>query len=193
MREMNKNDLIYIVSSTSNISGIPVRIYESGGLIFSNVSLFLQGDPFSIENAKIPSPEIGLVEGRFKCNYGFINQGAFTIVFGPTREVPFTKKEIDEITDALDIVSHEYSRFVDGLRTLGSIAPYELMQVLTLVLFSTTGKKLSATDVLVEQTTQTELGKIIQKTEAESQIDWSKDVVSHSKTYIAEKILVDSV
>ena len=193
MREIDKNDLIYIVSSTSNISGIPVRIYESGGLIFSNVSLFLQGDPFSIENAKIPSPEIGLVEGRFKCNYGFINQGAFTIVFGPTREVPFTKKEIDEITDALKIVSQEYLRFVDGLRTLGSIAPYELMQVLTLVLFSTTGKKLSATDVFVKPTAQTELGKIIQKTEAESQIDWSKDVVSHSKTYIAEKILVDSV
>ena len=193
MREIDKTDLIYIVSSTSNIAGIPVRIFENGDLLFSNVSLFLQDDPFSIENEQIPASEIGLVEGRFKCNYGFINQGAFTIVFGPTREVPFTKKEIDEITDALKIVSHEYSRFVDGLRTLGSIAPYELMQVLTLVLFSTTGKKLSATDVLVEQTTQTELGKIIQKTEAEQQIDWSKDVVSHSKTYIAEKILVDSV
>ena len=193
MKEIDKNDLIYIVSSTSNIAGIPVRIYENGGQIFSNVSLFLQGDPFPLENTQIPSNEIGLIEGRFKCNYGYINQDVFTIVFGPTREVPFTKKEIDEITVALNIALQEYSRFIDGLRTLGSIAPYELMQVLTLVLFSTTGKKLSATDVFVKQSTQNEFGKIIHKTEAESQIDWSKDVASHSKTYIAEKILVDSV
>ena len=193
MKEIDKNDLIYIISSASNISGIPVRIYENAEQIFTNASLFLQGDPFSIENTKIHSAEIGLIEGRFKCNYGYINQGAFTIIYGPTREVPFTKKEIDEIADALKIVSQEYPRFIDGLRTLGSIAPYELMQVLTLVLFSTTGKKLSATDVLVEQATQTEFGTIINKTEAEQQIDWSKDVVSHAKTYIAEKILVDSV
>ena len=193
MKEIDKNDLIYIVSSASNISGIPVRIYENAEQIFTNASLFLQGDPFSIENTKIHSAEIGLIEGRFKCNYGYINQGSFTIIYGPTREVPFTKKEIDEIADALKIASQEYPRFMDGLRTLGSIAPYELMQVLTLVLFSTTGKKLSATDVLVEQATQTEFGTIINKTEAEQQIDWSKDVVSHAKTYIAEKILVDSV
>ncbi len=193
MKEIEKNDLIFIASSASNISGIPARIYEGGKLIFSNASLFLLNDPFSFENVKIPSDEIGFFTANFKCNYGYINQGIFGIVFGPTREVPFTKKETDALATELEISTADYSRFVDGLKTLGSIAPYELMQVLTLVFFSATGKKLSATDVFVNQHTQTEMTKIIHATEAESQIDWSKDVVAHSKTYIAEKILVESV
>lgn len=177
---MNKDDLIYLSKALGDLTGIPVRLFKDGKMIFFHSLVPLCKDPFALYEEEIlaVSKHIGYFITPSFGYYGILNSGKFKIVIGPTRQVSMSSQEIKELAIKLDVASEDLSDFTSSMQSIISFPLDSLMQTLCTTNFALNHEKLGLSDIVIVDSSQEELHKEL--TEQYSSEDFN---VTPSDTY----------
>ena len=161
--------LTYICTNLSNLSGLPVRLYENNRQIYYHSLVSLLKDPFLIDknNAFKVKDDVSYYQNPYYFYYGIINIDHYKVVVGPTRQLPITKQELKSISFSLGIPMSSTDDFIKEMETLVSLPLMTLLQILCMVYFAFTGKKKSLESIVVHETKQTLIKDEIEKEEVD--------------------------
>lgn len=194
MRIKNKTDLIYVCSLVASNAGVPVRIFENGNQVFSNVSVFLPIDPLALDFDLMLScsQEVGYVLGKTECYFGYVNSAPYSVIIGPSKEVSFDIERIRSTLEELTISDSEKQQYINGIKTIKTMSLNAFAQILCLLEYLINGRKFNIEDILIEQKTQNELADKLHAQQANATIDFAKHN-THTVTYIAEQRILDII
>ncbi|MGN1095117.1 MAG: hypothetical protein ACI4QR_01875, partial [Eubacteriales bacterium] len=96
---MENIDLRYICTVIGNLSGIPIRLFENREMVFYHSPVSLPKDPMSLYEKEIfdIKDNVGYYITPIFNYYGIINYSGYSIVMGPTRQIPANEKDLREL------------------------------------------------------------------------------------------------
>lgn len=203
---MKKADLIYICTTLGNLSGIPVRLFSRGELIFMHSLVNLSKDPMNLYREQIwrIDSHIGYFITPFFNYYGIVNFGTYRLVAGPTSQVPLDRQEMKTLAFQLDIPQGETESFIAAMDSIVRLPLDSVMQMLCAINFALNKKeKLQLSDIAIIDTEQENLRRqlVTQYSEEELQVQPSStyQTVDNSPTdygytsYNMEKQLMELI
>ncbi len=147
--ERTNIDLSYICSKTSDLSGLPIRIYTGKKLdaLFSIAPLL--ADPvMKYEKDLLKRKEhVSYFITEYSDYYGVIRSGNKTIIIGPSRSVPYTVQEISDIAFDLNISGKDYNAFERSMRSILPMPLGSILQMMLTLNYSLNDEKLDLTDL----------------------------------------------
>lgn len=153
-----KTDPEYLACSIGRFFGIPVRIYENGGLCCSYFPVRLPRDPMEIcrkEILAVTEHVSYYVTPQFHY-YGILNSGNLKIVIGPTAQITPDEQKLRELSFQADVPQDETAAFIEGMAAIGRMPVEMLLQFLcTLNHLLNSGEKLEFSDIAIHETEQT--------------------------------------
>ena len=187
--------LTYICTNLSNLSGLPVRLYENNKQIYYHSLVSLLKDPFLIDknNAFKVKDDVSYYQNPYYFYYGVINIDHYKVVVGPTRQLPITKQELKSISFSLGIPMSSTDDFIKEMETLVSLPLMTLLQILCMVYFAFTGKKKSLESIIVHETKQTLIKNEIEKEEVDRSTNNTKYQAGPYNALDIENRLLDMV
>lgn len=161
------DDLKYVSINLTNLTGLPVRLYQNNEQIFYHSVIKLIKDPVLIDedNALKLKDDICYYQNQYYYYYGIINFEDYKIIVGPTRQLPISKQELKAISFSLGIPATATEEFISQMETLAALPLMSLLQTLCLVYFSITGEKKLLENIIIHEDKQ-----LIIKDEMESVI-----------------------
>lgn len=189
-------DYPYLCKKISDMSSLPIRLYQNGKLVFFYSLFQLAKDPFLLYEKQIKAihTEIGYYVTPEFDYYGIINGKNITIVLGPTRLTDMTSQEYKKLAFLLEVPSEEIHSFIYALSSIHHIPLESILQILCSMNYVINGTKLEITDVEVSDNMQNDIS---QKTEInlETEMINNDDIVLQDiqKTYHVEQTLLDIV
>ena len=149
---MSDFDMTYIVNSMAALSGIPVRLYENGELVFSRFPVVLPNDPASVYLGEILSisSHVGYFVTPLFHYYGVINAKGAKIVIGPTSQIMANDQELKELAFLAGVSKEDVPAFVNGMNSILRMPVETLLQMLcTMNHFLNDGEKLGLSDIAI--------------------------------------------
>ena len=149
---MSDFDMTYIVNSMAALSGIPVRLYENGELVFSRFPVVLPNDPASVYLGEILSisSHVGYFVTPLFHYYGVINAKGLKIVIGPTSQIMANDQELKELAFLAGVSKEDVPAFVNGMNSILRMPVETLLQMLcTMNHFLNDGEKLGLSDIAI--------------------------------------------
>ena len=153
---MNGLDLRYICREIGDLTGIPVRLFDSEDEVLFRFIAPLPKDPMVLYKDDLWKIDgnVGYFATEDLSCYGVVNAGSFKIVVGPTRQIPNSDQELHELAFRLDITAEETQAFIAGMKSIAR-TPYEqTIQLLCLLNYLLNGEKLSVKDVGIHASEQ---------------------------------------
>ena len=186
--------MIYICSLVANNVGIPVRVFENGNQIFSNVSVYLPIDPLSLDLDVLLSctQEVGYVLGKTDCYFGYVNSSSYSVIIGPSKETSFDVDNARSLIEGLKISEEEKQLFQSGIKSIKTMSLNAFAQILCLIEYLLNGHKIALEEIILEQKTQAELTNKLNSQQANDALDFSEQD-THTMTYIAEQRILEIV
>ncbi len=142
-------DFSYICSKTSDMSGLPIRVYTDRYLdaVFSVAPLV--ADPVKkYEDALLRGDErISYFIAENMDYYGVLRTGNKTILIGPSRTVPYTAQEIRDLAFDLGVQSRDFHAFDLSMRSILPMPLGTILQMMLTLNYSLNGEKLDLSDV----------------------------------------------
>jgi len=148
---MKNTDIDYLCTIIGNLSGVPVRRYEDGRLVFYHSFVSLPKDPVLLyweEIQKLRAPVGYYVTDGFRY-YGVISYENQKIVLGPTSQTGSSDQELRELAFRLDVSPEETEDFIMGMKSIIRMPLESIMQTLCAMNYVLTGQKLSLQDIVV--------------------------------------------
>ena len=170
---MQIEDLKYICTNLGNLSGIPVRLYQSNKQIFYYSLIKLVKDPFEIskEAAFKLKDEIAYYQTPYYYYYAIANIDDIKLVVGPTRQLPISKQELKSIAFSLGVPISTSDEFISEMESLVSLPLMSLLQIMCMVYFAFTGKKKSLESIVIHEENQTIIKDEIEKTNIQKAVE----------------------
>lgn len=158
---MKNLDLQYLCTVIGNLSGVPIRLYDSETLIFFYSLVKLPKDPVALYKEDIWNirESVGYYVTRIFNYYGIINSGSNKIIIGPTRQTGNTDQELRELAFQLDVNPEDTQDFVTGMKSIIRMPLESIMQILCTMNYVLNGEKLSLQDIAVFDDQQDILSK----------------------------------
>ncbi len=193
---MNHIDLTYIVRSLGNLSGIPVRLYQAGELLYSCFPVRLPRDPMEACRKEVFSirEHVGYcVTAQFHC-YGVINAGDTRIVIGPASQIMADEQALRELAFQLDVPKEEIPDFVSGMCGIAPMPAESLLQTLcTVNHILNDGEKLEIQDIAIHDEEQEALKTSVEKSRTERVYGECNQPQETHNTLVLEEYLMDIV
>ena len=158
---MENLDLQYLCTVIGNLSGVPIRLYESKTLKFSYSLVKLPKDPVELHREDIWNIQesVGYYVTKIFNYYGIINSDSYKIIIGPTRQTGNTEQELRELAFQLDVAPEDTQDFVTGMKSIIRMPLESIMQILCTMNYVLNGEKLSLQDIAVFDDQQDVLSK----------------------------------
>lgn len=158
---MENLDLQYLCTVIGNLSGVPIRLYESKTLKFSYSLVKLPKDPVELHREDIWNirESVGYYVTKIFNYYGIINSDSYKIIIGPTRQTGNTEQELRELAFQLDVAPEDTQDFVTGMKSIIRMPLESIMQILCTMNYVLNGEKLSLQDIAVFDDQQDDLSK----------------------------------
>ena len=156
---MQDADLKYICTVIGNLSSIPIRIYDSGELIFFHSIAPLPWDPIIACEKELLgiSSHVGYYVTESFSYYGLVNSGCTKIILGPTRQIPFSDQELRMQAFLADVPPADTDAFISGMKNILSMPLESVLQMLCTINFILNGEKLELKDIAIHDGEQEQL------------------------------------
>jgi len=194
--DMDHIDLKYIVRSLGTLSGIPVRLYQDGELLYSRFPVRLPRDPMEAYRKEVFSirEHVGYTVSPLFHYYGVINAGDTRIVIGPTSQIMAGDQALRELAFQLDVPKEEIPDFVSGMHAIVPMPPESLLQLLcTVNHLLNDGEKLELSDIAIYDEEQEALKSGVEKRRTERFYGESEQPQETHNTLALEETLMDIV
>ena len=167
---MDLIDLPYILRSLGTLSGVPVRLYQGGELLYSRFPVRLPRDPMEACRKELFSirEHVGYyVSPLFHC-YGVIRAGDTRIVIGPSSQIMANDQALRELAFQLDVPKEEIPDFLSGMHAIVPMPAESLLQLLCAVNhLLNEGEKLELSDIAIYDEEQEALKSSVEKRRTE--------------------------
>ncbi|MGN1041002.1 MAG: helix-turn-helix domain-containing protein [Candidatus Fimimonas sp.] len=162
---MQNFDLNYLCTTIANLSGIPIRLLENKRTtsLFSLVSL--PKDPFELCKNEILNiaDNVGYFVTPFFNYYGVLNYQNYTLVIGPTRQIPAMDKDLKEMAFRLGVPQDSMNDFLSAMKSIVTMPLESIMQMLCMVNYVLNGEKISLGDITIYDNAQEDIKKIFEQ------------------------------
>ena len=156
---MEPIDLNYLCTTIGNLSGIPIRIYESETQTFFYSVVRLPKDPMELyqkELWKMKEHVSYYVTPNFSY-YGLVNHGTTKIIIGPTRQLPESDQELRELAFQLALSGEDARAFENAMRAIVRMPIESVLQMLCTINHVLSGEKLELKDIRIYEAEQKNL------------------------------------
>ena len=154
---MSAVDYHYLGKSMSNLSGIPVRVFESGTELCKFFPAKLPKDPMELYRGDIfaISEHVGYYATPLFHYYGVLNVGTYRIVVGPTSQIMANEQQLRELAFRLDVPKEDVPAFLEGMNAIVRLPVETLLQMLcTMNHLLNHGEKLKITHLAIYEQEQ---------------------------------------
>ena len=160
---MKNLDYHYLCTTIGNLTGIPIRLYANGQLIFYHAIVTLPKDPMCLFQEEILgiSANVGYFTTPFFNYYGIVNSAPYQIVLGPSRQVAASEHELRELAFRCDVPADETDDFLTGMNSILRMPLSSILQILCTMNYVMNDEKLKLSDITIYDTEQRDIkGKI---------------------------------
>ncbi len=173
---MKKADVYYFSQNISSLSGIPIRIYKGSEVIASYSMGMFPCDPFSLYEAELletGSPARCFITPQFQY-YGIIQSRTFTVVIGPSHQIPPRRQTIVEIGFLLGIEETHRESFMTAIQSIPAMSLEGFAQIICFIHDYLNNERLTLKDLLISDETQEDIRRSIDE---EQPLDTTNDPV----------------
>jgi len=152
-------DLIYICTTLSNLSGIPIRLYQNMEQVFYHANVWLPKDPIQpyLNDILQVQDHVGYFVTPTFHYYGIINYQSNKIILGPTKQTAESDQELRDLAFLIDVPTDEVLDFLTGMKTIIRMPFDSILQTMCTVNYSLNKEKLLLTDITLYDTVQSAL------------------------------------
>jgi AraC-like DNA-binding protein len=158
-------DLSYICTVLGNLSGIPIRVFRGGELVFYHSLVKLPEDPMKVCARELMA--IGESVGYYVTPdfyyFGVVNSGEIKLVAGPASQVGGGERELRELAFRADVPQERVGEFISAMRAIVPMPLESIIQMLCAVNFMLSGERLELKDVTIYDSEQRELRGAIER------------------------------
>lgn len=150
-------DFVYLGNSMSNLSGVPIRVFEGETELCKFFPTKLPKDPMALyrEDIFAISEHVGYFATPLFHYYGILNVGSYRIVVGPTSQIMANEQQLRELAFQLDVPKEEVSSFLEGMNAIVRLPVETLLQMLcTMNHLLNHGEKLKISDLAIHEQEQ---------------------------------------
>ncbi len=162
---MKDIDLSYICTVLGNLSGIPIRVFRGGELVFYHSLVKLPEDPMKVCARELMA--IGESVGYYVTPdfyyFGVVNSGEIKLVAGPASQVGGGERELRELAFRADVPQERVGEFISAMRAIVPMPLESIIQMLCAVNFMLSGERLELKDVTIYDSEQRELRGAIER------------------------------
>ncbi len=188
---MEQLNIRYLCQTIGNLSGLPVRLYESGKqALFCSVIRFSHDPmtPYQREIFQIGEHVGYFVTPRF-LYYGVLNAGSARIVIGPTAQVLPGEASLRELAFQADVPREETEAFLDSVKALTLMPLESLLTMLCALNHALTGEELELSDVAIHEYEQQRLKLRLEQRRMERQYNEASSALPHNTMQVEETLL----
>lgn len=141
-------DLEYLCSKMTDMSGLPIRIYENSQLKrrFSVVDFLVDPADLYIDVLLKKEENVSYFLTERYEYYGIIKSNEIVIVIGPGRENPLDNQQIKDLSFQLNITNKDYGNFSDFILSIVPMPLESMIQMMCTINHILNGDKLSVSD-----------------------------------------------
>ena len=187
-------DMEYLCTMIGDLSGMPIRLYENGRLIFTHSFVKLPKDPVSlyIDDILKITDHIAYFSTEQFHYYGIICSGSFTMVTGPTMPVANTRQELRTLAFRLNIGAGDIEDFITGMYNISMMPLESVMQMLCTINYVLNNEKKTLGDVMpiISEPPHTEMPS---DREAEELLSHQETAAGPHNTYDVERTVMKMV
>ena len=151
-------DVEYLCQKMSDMSGLPIRIYENNMLksMFSVASLPVDPASLYMEDLLNRSDHVSYYVTPQSDYYGIINSEDLKIIIGPSRSNSRSNQAIRNLAFELNIQERDFDSFSVGMRSITPMPLDSVIQMMCTLNHALNGEKLNVSDFQVRETGVTE-------------------------------------
>ena len=187
---MKNMDLQYLCKVIGNLSGVPIRIFHRGMLVFYHSIVELPKDPMALYREDIwrVKTNIGYYVTRGFHYYGIVNSDGYKIVIGPSKQVPGSDQELRELGFQADVPAEDMDEFVEGMKSIVCMPLESIMQMLCTINYILNDEKLELEDITIYEAEQNDLTELLERQRSDHA--FSRRPLPAHNTYTQEKQLL---
>lgn len=188
-------DLEYICTTMSDLSGVPVRIFERDKPIFYHALAALSRDPMLLyqDGIRMVKAHLGYYVTPMFHYYGIVNAGDTRIVVGPTFPVQSSDQALRELAFRADVPADETAAFVQGMKSIVPLPLESLMQMLCTVNHILNHEKLQLADIAIYEDEQMALQSETQRRRVRRLTGETAEAALPHNTYDLEQTMLSIV
>ena len=182
---MKKIDYTYICTLIGNLSGVPIRLYINGELVYYHPLAFLPKDPLiAYENEVLRiDAHIGYFITPTFYYYGVVSDDRHKIVIGPTIQTESSERTLRELALRCDVPQEDTEAFVAGMKSIIHMPLDSIMQMLCAVNYIMNGEMLNIGDITIYDSEQQHLREQLRQEQAAIEM-----AVDNETKYETEKV-----
>lgn len=167
---MRNIDYTYLCTVLGNLTGIPVRHYRSGKLVFYHCLVGLPKDPIMLYEKEILAikDEVGYFSAPYFYYYGIAQTGEDRIVIGPVGNGFATDRDLRELAFGCDIEGEEAEEFAAAMKNIVPMPLESVIQSLCAMNYIMNGSRLSLKDIAITDSEQTRLKDLMESEQAKT-------------------------
>lgn len=192
---MNDIDLNYICTVISNLSGVPIRVYQKDALVFYHDLIHLPKDPMIVyqdEIWKIQS-HVGYYVTQHFNYYGIVNSKDIKIILGPTSQVVNSDQELKELAFRANVDMNDVDDFVSSMKNIVRMPFESVMQILCTINYILNNEKLELKDIAIYDSEQIHLKESLESLQAEQVFSENEIPQDTSSAYEVEQVMLDMI
>ena len=147
-------DIRYLCQKMSDMSGLPIRIYENDTLNQSYSVIPLPIDPFVRYQAELlrRQDHVSYYISPESDYYGIINSKRLKIVIGPSRQDARSEQELKDLAFELNVPAKEYESFSMAMKAIVPMPLDSVIQMMCTLNHVLNGEKLNVSDFQIKET-----------------------------------------
>lgn len=151
-------DLAYLCRKMTDMSGLPIRIYENSQLInrFSVVDFLIDPADLYIEVLLNRETNVSYFLTERYEYYGIIKSDATAIIIGPGREAPLDNQQLRDLAFQLNITNRDYGAFSDFILSIVPMPLESMIQMMCTINHILNGDKLNVSDLHLKESPASE-------------------------------------
>ena len=188
---MKSLNLQYLCRAIGKLSGLPVRLYRGGELVFSYSIVRFSHDPITPYRDAIAriADHVGyFVTPRF-LYYGVVNAPGAKLVIGPTAQILPGEAALRELAFQADVPREETAAFTDALRALTMMPLESLLMMLCTLNHVLTGEELELGDLAIHEAEQEAIKQRVEQRRTERNYHEAPPAFPHNTMQIEETML----
>ena len=178
-------DIGYLCSKMSDMSGLPIRIYQNGIMKHCYAVVPFVKDPIDLHYEELQkyTDHVNYFITEDSASYGIINSGDLRIIIGPSRSLPYSDQELHNLAFALGVHPKDTEAFISAMRSIAPIPLDSIIQMMCSLNHILNGEKLNVLDFQIRETG------------IQEKMDYSQPVSQSDvyKNYSIEKQVLDIV
>lgn len=170
---MKNTDYQYLCNVIGNLTGVPIRIYREGELVYYHSVVDLPADPLTAFTGEILSitSHIGYFITPHFHYYGVVNGDGRKIVIGPSIQTRNSDQALKELAFRCDVSADETNDFIAGMKNIIPMPLDSILQILCTMNYIMNGEKLGLSDIRIYDSEQQELKEQLESQRANTDYD----------------------